>query len=739
MDSDDSTLTDDEEMEIIDECYLQFSKAIVEKNNNLINSLISKDGNVGKKFNRDETTFLHVAAKFGTIENIHQLCKKGANVNMPNKYGETPIFYAVKNSTEMVKTLINYGAKLNITSEKADTPLHNALLRGTEETVQIIFDELVSKTDKNSKDNSKNSNKDNNKYNSKDSNKDTNKDNSKDDNKDNSKNANNSNDKNCNDSKKCFSTTVELIENLLKNKKRLNLQKNDYPLLIFFAAKFKCNVILNLVLKDCRNFLKSMTKAEKERERNGPRKAKSIYFDEGGCNVRYRIHQPEELNFQGYFDRTALHYAVREQLPDVVYFLLANGADVDCKTCDKLTPLHYAACLENIEMCHLLLDFDALVNSNRCCQGNPLYHVCGKSEARVLLTSTEGYYYDEFHDEYQDYFKKSHNVEPTFNMEIMKLLLNNGAKTGNKGSNGKSAVHEACAAGRLKELKLLVKYGAYLEDDDMDGNFLLHNAAKGNNVKLIDFLLENGLKIDVKNSIGETPLMLAVKEENIQLEIIEYLVDRGANVNQVTERTSVLLTAVNEGSIDVVECLLELGANFSKIYDVEEGNVYSYKLRFLDTRKLLVALIALKGNDLNDYIQSFVKRDDENVREAFDYFERMKSEVAKMKTTILKQMDVSYYDFLTQNFYTIVELVKNPKVRKIFNSCVYKKEFPSYCLFMENRFKRAKILKNFVDKTFVFLTKKYNKLPTEALKMIMRNFTSKDFRVFGKVLTKKRF
>ncbi|XP_051159484.1 ankyrin-3-like [Leptopilina boulardi] len=731
---------DDEEEEIIDERFVKFSKAIEEKNNYLISLLIKEEGILQKQFHSNCSTFLHIAAKCGTAENIKQLCELGANVNLPNKNGETAIFNAIKNDDiQLVKILIEHGANINITSKQGVTPLHLALLHGPEKTLRLIVKKIVldAKNGNNLQDKKEEEtmevSEDEEYF---DLSSDLEENLSFEEEEEEEESEEDSEEEN-------LEGTMGMIKTILRNKKLFNIQKNDYPLLIFFAARIACGYILEVILRDCRKFLNSLSPAERKLERTKPRKANRDYFIEGGCNVRYIPQAPLDINFQGYFDRTALHYAVREEIPISVKFLLENGADPNAKTCEKLTPLHYAACLENYEICQILLNFDAYVNVNRCCQGNPLYHVCGQSTTKVLLKSTDGYFYDEFYHEYTDRVKKYTEVESTFNLKIMKLLLKNGANPNNRGENGASALHEACKMGRFKEVKLLLKCNAYLEDVDMDGNTALHHAAQGNCVKMIEFLLSNGLKIDFKGECRYTPLMMAIKDNEGKtscLETIEYLVDHGADVNakETLIDKSVLMIAIDFSSSSVVECLLELGAKFQTIFNVNEDDYKRYNLfRFKDNHKLLVCYIALREKDLGDYLQKFIKHNDVKVQEAFKFFHEAKNEVKKLKSmTILKQSGITYFDFLTQDFYTTVQHVKNGKLNQILIAGDYKKEFPCFNHFLESRQQRAKTLKKFVNKTFDFFTKN-RKLPPDAVKMIFKSLDSKDFRIFGTALNKK--
>lgn len=77
------------------------------------------------------------------------------------------------------------------------------------------------------------------------------------------------------------------------------------------------------------------------------------------------IKKGADVNFQGKYGKTALHYAVKGERKDCVDILVSNGADVNIQDDDGNTPVHLAAMAENshenniwepIEILNLLLN-----------------------------------------------------------------------------------------------------------------------------------------------------------------------------------------------------------------------------------------------------------------------------------------------------------------------------------------------------------------------------------------------
>lgn len=634
-----------------------FKGAVKQKDKVRINELITKES-VGKH-DRCGDTFLHVVAKEGTIETATRLLKFGSKINVENGNKQTPLFYAIQHSLPMFHLLLD-NSKDKHNNWKL---LNQALLFGSEEIIGIITNYIIKEYS--------------------------------------SHNANSTE-----NSKGCFhgfSNTEEMIRVLL-HKIHLFKKEESYPFLIFFVAKMDRKDFLQLILDDCGKCLKHLKEKKSETKKGKIKKNPPA----------------SEIDFQGPFDETALHHAVRGQLPEVVKFLLTEGANPNSKSYKQFTPLHYAAALENLEICKILLKFGASVKPNMGLACEPLNLVCGKIDRLDFLHSCE-YYYDV--PPYMD----SESIF-IFNLEIMKLLLENGANPDSRDQNEPTPFLDACEAGNMEVAQLLLKYGASLKAKDYHGK-ALHHAAIGGSIQMVDFLLEKGLKIDLKNESGHTPLMEAAVNVEESVEIIEYLVDRGANIDKKNnEKETALHIAIDVTYPHVVECLLELGANWSP---KEKNNLFEPPI-YQGSFMIYFTYIALKEKELGKAI---------SLVEGVRYFQNAKCEIQRLKSkTISKELKINYFDFLTRDFYSTVQISKNPNVRKIFTSGEYKKSSPIYSFLLEKRFRRIETLEITVDETFnFFLNNETFKLPILVVEKILQYLRTIDFRVFGRALSGKRF
>lgn len=70
--------------------------------------------------NSEGSTMLHLVSNINIAET---LLKRGADVNITNNQGETPIFYIDDNELELAQLLLDYGADLTIKNKQGKTPI----------------------------------------------------------------------------------------------------------------------------------------------------------------------------------------------------------------------------------------------------------------------------------------------------------------------------------------------------------------------------------------------------------------------------------------------------------------------------------------------------------------------------------------------------------------------------------------------------------------------------------------
>jgi ankyrin repeat protein len=119
---------------------------------------------------------------------------------------------------------------------------------------------------------------------------------------------------------------------------------------------------------------------------------------------------------------------------------------------------------------------------------------------------------------------------------------------------GHTALNYAASKGNLEIVKILLKNGASMERKSVGGHTALHWAAQDGHPEVARFLLGNGSPIDAKNNAGETPLMLAAAMNHG--DIARLLLDHGASLDEKDNR--------NETALDQAE-LSEIFTNYADI------------------------------------------------------------------------------------------------------------------------------------------------------------------------------
>ena len=131
------------------------------------------------------------------------------------------------------------------------------------------------------------------------------------------------------------------------------------------------------------------------------------------------------------------------------------------------------------------------------------------------------------------WFNRYNLIEAVKNNDINRVnsILNNGkANINAKDRDGWTALIWASCKGDLEITKLLVENGADIDAKDNEGWSALMEASYEGHLKVVKYLVEKGIdRVNVKDNDGWTALMRASWRG--YLEIVQYLVEIGADIN----------------------------------------------------------------------------------------------------------------------------------------------------------------------------------------------------------------
>lgn len=144
-------------------------------------------------------------------------------------------------------------------------------------------------------------------------------------------------------------------------------------------------------------------------------------------------------------------------------------------------------------------------------------------------------------------------------LEVVQLLLENGAQVDKLEQKGGTALFAASQMDNLAIARLLIDKGAQVNHSDSDGNTAIMHAAKANSLGVTKLLIDHGARFDDGNAAGSTPLIRCAVSNSI--EVANLLLEKGVEVDKQDARQgTALMFAARHNSLDLVRILLEAGA-----------------------------------------------------------------------------------------------------------------------------------------------------------------------------------
>lgn len=159
--------------------------------------------------------------------------------------------------------------------------------------------------------------------------------------------------------------------------------------------------------------------------------------------------------------------------------------------------------------------------------------------------------------------------------DIVKLLLDAGADPKISGSDG-TAIEIATKNKNTKILALL--QNAHLKSSQKPKNqygdelIIISEKIKPENLTDIKRLISAGANINIKNTFGATTLFMA--SQNGCNEIVKYLINNNADINQTFKGATPLWIASQQGHIDIVESLLDANCDVNNRIGTGETPLY---------------------------------------------------------------------------------------------------------------------------------------------------------------------
>jgi ankyrin repeat protein/L-ascorbate metabolism protein UlaG (beta-lactamase superfamily) len=229
---------------------------------------------------------------------------------------------------------------------------------------------------------------------------------------------------------------------------------------------------------------------------------------------------------------TPICVAASKGYTDIVKYLIKKGADVNKGNFFGSTPLHYAAWASDLESFRLLLKNGAVINAENNDGQTPLQFACLGA-----------------------------------NIEIMKVCISEGTDIKAIGNDGSGLIHWAANGGNLNMFKYLESNGLKYDAKDKDNSSTLFWASSGNAIDVVKYLIEEK-KMDVNevDNLNNIPLNSAV--EHGRLDIVKYLLEKGANINHALNNHSTwLILAAQNNNPELIQLLIDKGTKINEYDD----------------------------------------------------------------------------------------------------------------------------------------------------------------------------
>lgn len=177
-------------------------------------------------------------------------------------------------------------------------------------------------------------------------------------------------------------------------------------------------------------------------------------------------------------------------------------------------------------------------------------------------------------------------------LDIVKLLLENGADINNQDSKGISVLHATIQAGNVEQVKLLVESGADITAKDRFSMNIYHYALYHPSIEMLNLLYKYNKKIDEPDNKGRTPLAAIMADDRPGLDnITMWFLKKGALFKKVIKLAPDMVPSyINERRNEVVKYLILHSPAYRNYIDFQ-GNTVSHFSVGLENDEILDCLL----------------------------------------------------------------------------------------------------------------------------------------------------
>ncbi|XP_051169147.1 putative ankyrin repeat protein RF_0381 [Leptopilina boulardi] len=648
----------------------RFRNAVRSNNIVRINEILSEKY-IQQNIDNYSNMFLCFVAEYGTVEIANKLLKLGAKIH--NENGKSPIFYAIKNSVEMVKLLLDEKTIIDLNF------IRHTLYFGNEEILRLLLQNTIEI-------------------------------------------KNNEN----------LVIQLENVENLIEfllNNKNLSLleTKYNYPLLIFFAAKIDKLNILKLILNNCREYLGKNKKGTKKCYRNleiidvqnnvGETALHYAVSQQNFNAIRFLLEEGANPNCKNISQLTPLHYSVILENYEISQLLL--NFETNANSNNRNNPLHLIC---GFKLEYIFHGFDDLsIQIFHYYKGKIIYN---QEIMKLLLKRGANPNSDGYNGK-----KLFIHLCQAKRFKEMSILLEFGANICVTDNDGNTALHYIVVNGNfISIVDFLLKNGLEIDVKNNNENtplmYLIQKEIRPN-LKMIEHLIYRGASLNVRNKIGNTAFDIAVYYERSDVVLTLLELGEGKILKHKSSSEYPHITGnVCYGSLMPNSKSQEILISHIALRRDNIDDYFACCLNPIDKWHLSLYWSHYSEKTKGIGVLIFNKTKFE--------FEKLKS--CKILNEI--GIFYTYYDFLARDFLTAIRIIKNPLMRqKLLNFKKLPNFYHSKQL-LEHRFNLVIGLEDYYDKiVYFFLNYGKLRLPILVVELILSYFSCRDYQLFGKMLS----
>ena len=146
-------------------------------------------------------------------------------------------------------------------------------------------------------------------------------------------------------------------------------------------------------------------------------------------------------------------------------------------------------------------------------------------------------------------------------VDVVRCLLDNGAKIDTKNKGGLTALHRASQDAHIDVVKLLLDRGANVHALANDGRTVLHSVANNNHADIAALLISRGAIISAADLNGWTPLHCAACKYKNKQNKTKKTKNKNKNKKDLLSFYCAFVLSIDHGHILVATVLLKNGAN----------------------------------------------------------------------------------------------------------------------------------------------------------------------------------